>query len=149
MEDSNPQETIADLYVGFLDRCATVTLIFRIVRCLLDYHTGRTALAMHHPNRRQFLAGFVILCERPTASHHPGATRSLVPAAGLEPATFALSRRRSPSELCRCKCRIFPCADLLSSAVAHPPWLMEVIRQESYYPKMRENGIEPSFRCRK
>lgn len=37
MEDSNPQETIADLHVGFLDRCATVTPIFRIVRCPLDY----------------------------------------------------------------------------------------------------------------
>ena len=30
MEDSNPQETITDLHVGFLDRCATVTPIFRI-----------------------------------------------------------------------------------------------------------------------
>ncbi len=30
MEDSNPQETIADLHVGFLDRCATITPIFRI-----------------------------------------------------------------------------------------------------------------------
>lgn len=30
MEDSNPQETIADLYVGFLDRCVTITLIFRV-----------------------------------------------------------------------------------------------------------------------
>lgn len=30
MEDSNPQETIADLHVGFLDRCATITRIFRM-----------------------------------------------------------------------------------------------------------------------
>ena len=37
MEDSNPQETIADLYVGFLDRCLTVRLIFRIA-CL---HPGK------------------------------------------------------------------------------------------------------------
>lgn len=32
MEDSNLQETIADLHVGFLDRCATITQIFRIVK---------------------------------------------------------------------------------------------------------------------
>ena len=31
MEDSNPQETITDLHVGFLDRCATITPIFRVV----------------------------------------------------------------------------------------------------------------------
>lgn len=30
MEDLNPQEIVTYLHVGFLDRCATITLIFRI-----------------------------------------------------------------------------------------------------------------------
>lgn len=30
MEDSNPQEIVTYLHVGFLDRCVTITLIFRM-----------------------------------------------------------------------------------------------------------------------
>ena len=48
MEDSNPQETIADLYVGFLDRCATITPIFHF---LLPIFTARIpgAVVPAHP----------------------------------------------------------------------------------------------------
>lgn len=47
-QDSNPQETIADLYVGFLDRCATITPIFHF---LLSIFTARIpgAVVPAHP----------------------------------------------------------------------------------------------------
>ena len=46
MEDSNPQETIADLHVGFLDRCATVTLIFRVCRRAAPFRQMTATVAL-------------------------------------------------------------------------------------------------------
>ena len=83
MEDSNPQETIADLHVGFLDRCATVTRIFRIVRCLLDYHTGKATHAPPCPP-----AAFGRLCHSLWASDSPTSS-------GCDPAPCANCRTRT------------------------------------------------------
>lgn len=43
MRDLNPQETIADLHVGFLDRCATVTLIFHVAGFFRHRQASRRA----------------------------------------------------------------------------------------------------------
>ena len=72
MEDSNPQETIADLHVGFLDRCATITPIFRIA--------GLSRLSL---GDKAHAIGTLVK------------VAPLVVGAGLEPATYGLSGHRS------------------------------------------------------